>query len=307
MQAINKPAALRPFDYARPASLQELSILLADRDGTPPYYLAGGTDLLVAMRAGKYSPELVIDLKGLPGLCGISSGENEKLWLGALTTIHSVEINEAIRTRTTVLFEGARSLGSWQVRNRATIGGNLANGAPTADTAAPLLALDAEILTWSPLGDRRIPVASFWTEAGKTALRPGEIITGVEVPLREGICSAYTRLGTRNAMDIAVASAAVVLKLEGDTIQEARVALGGAGPTPLRATSAEKYLTELSASPDNIVEAGKLAADDSNPRTSNRATREYRLSVIPVLVERSLRTCLKRQGALGRIQNSETP
>jgi CO/xanthine dehydrogenase FAD-binding subunit len=299
-------AILPPFDYARPASLEELRILLDERPGAVPYYLAGGTDLLVAMRAGKYSPELVVDLKRLPGLCGISSSEKWRLWIGALTTIHSLEGNDSISRYATVLSEGAASLGSWQVRNKGTIGGNLANGAPTADTAAPLLALDAEILTWSPAGERRIPVASFWVGAGRTALHGGEIITGVEVPLGEGLCSAYTRLGTRKAMDIAVASAAVVLKLEGGSIREARVALGGAGPTPLRAHSAEAYLVGRQASPEHSIQAGKLAADASDPRTSNRATREYRLSVIPVLVERSIRTCLERQGAPGRIQNGET-
>jgi CO/xanthine dehydrogenase FAD-binding subunit len=292
--------ALKPFDYARPVSLEELGRLLTDHAGRAPHYLAGGTDLLVAMRAGKYSPELVVDLKGLPGLCGISSGEEGKLWVGALTTIHCLENNEAVRKHATVLFEGARSLGSWQVRNRGTIGGNLANGAPTADTAVPLLALDAEILTWSLLGKRRIPTASFWLGAGKTALHKGEIITGVEIPLRQGMGSAYTKLGTRQAMDIAIASAAVMLKLDRGIIQEARIALGGAGPTPLRAASAETYLRGRPVSPENITQTGKLAADDSNPRTSSRASREYRLSVIPVLVERSISSALKRQEGLAK-------
>ena len=290
--------ALTPFHYERPASLEQLSTLLAGHAGTAPFYLAGGTDLFVAMRAGKYQPELVIDLKGLPGLCGIDSRSEGRLWIGALTSIHTLEIDEAIRSRATVLFEGARSLGSWQVRNRGTIGGNLANGAPTADTAVPLLALDAEILTWSPLGERRIPAGAFWLGAGKTTLLPGEVITGVEIPLKQGSSSAYTKLGPRKAMDIAIASAAVVLKSDGGIIREVRIGLGGAGPTPVRASSAEAYLTGRPATPEHISQAGRTAGDDSNPRTSSRATREYRLSVIPVLVERSIRSALERQGAL---------
>jgi CO/xanthine dehydrogenase FAD-binding subunit len=282
------------FGYERPASLEELRILLADQAGITPRYLAGGTDLVVAMRAGKVAPELVVDLKGLPGLSGIDVKEG-KVRIGSLTTIHSLEISELIRGRLTTLFEAAGRLGSWQVRNRGTVGGNLANGAPTADTAAPLLALDAEILTWSPGESRRIPAASFWLGPGKTALGPGEMLTRVEIPLKQGTSSAYTKLGPRKAMDIAIACAAVVLKLDRGVVQEARIALGGAGPTPIRALSAENYLTGQPVGPENISRAGKMAADDSNPRTSSRASREYRLAVIPVLVERTIRVALERQ------------
>ncbi len=298
--------ALKPFLYEQPTSLEQLTALLADRAGMVPAYLSGGTDLLVAMRTGRESPELVVDLKGLPDLRGINCPAEGKLWIGALTTIHSLEIDETIRSHVPALHEAARSLGSWQVRNRATIAGNLANGAPTADTAGPLLALDAEILTWSPLGKRRIPTASFWVGARKTDLHPGELITGVEIPLKPGRASAYTKLGTRRAMDIAVASAAVALRLDrGGIIREARIALGGAGPTPLRARSAENYLTGRSPLVEQIIQAGKLAANDSNPRTSSRATREYRLSVIPVLVERCIGSALKRQEAQSQTDGSE--
>ena len=218
-------AALNPFLYERPASLEQLSLLLKDHACKVPRYLAGGTDLLVAMRTGKENPELVVDLKGLPGLHGIHPGEDGKLRIGALTTIHSLETNETIRNQATALFESAQGLGSWQVRNRGTIGGNLANGSPTGDTAVSLLALDGEILTWSPSGVRRIPAVSFWLGAGKTILHPGEIITGVEIPLKQGSSSAYTKLGKRRAMDIAIVSAAVVLKSHLDVIQEVRIAL----------------------------------------------------------------------------------
>jgi len=287
-------ATLKPFLYERPASLEQLSLLLTDHEGRIPRYLAGGTDLLVAMRTGRESPELVVDLKGLSDLRGIRSCEEGKLRIGALTTIHSLEISETIRNQATALFEAAQGLGSWQVRNRGTIGGNLANGSPTADTAVPLLALDAEILTWSPSGTRRIPASSFWLGAGKTILHPGEIITGVDIPLKQGSSSAYTKLGMRRAMDIAIVSAAVVLRLDRGILQEVRIALGGAGPTPVRARSAEAYLTGRPPLAEHIIQTGTQAANDSNPRTSGRASREYRLSVIPVLVERSVRSALQR-------------
>lgn len=286
--------ALKPFLYERPTSLEELGALLDRYAGIVPRYLAGGTDLLVAMRTGKDAPELVVDLKGLPELSGINTSESGKLWIGALTTIHSLEINETIRNQLPLLFEAAQSLGSWQVRNRGTIGGNLANGAPTADTAIPLLALDAEICAWSPAGKRRMAIATFWAGAKKTALREREIITGVEISVEQGIASTYLKLGRRQAMDIAIVSAAAVIKLDQGLIRKARIALGGAGPTPLRARAAEAYLRGRSPIAEHIIEAGKLAAKESNPRTSARASREYRLAVIPVLVERTIRSCLKR-------------
>ena len=288
-------APLKPFLYERPTSLDELTALLSRHSATVPRYLAGGTDLLVAMRTGKDAPELVVDLKGLPELCVVNTSEPGTLWIGSLTTIHSLEINETIRTQLPLLLEAARSLGSWQVRNRGTIGGNLANGAPTADMAISLLALDAEIYTWSPTAKRKIPIGSFWTGARKTALRPGEIITGVEITLKQKSMSAYLKLGPRQAMDIAIASAAVIITPGQQVIQEARIALGGAGPTPLRARAAEAYLKGQPALTEHIVQAGKLAAEESNPRTSSRASREYRLSVIPVLVERAITSCLRRQ------------
>ena len=287
-------AALKPFLYERPSSLEELSSLLARHSEIVPRYLAGGTDLLVAMRTGKDAPELVVDLKGLPELSGINTSEPGKLWIGALTTIHSLEINETIQTRLPLLFEAAQSLGSWQVRNRGTIGGNLANGAPTADMAIPLLALDAEICAWGPAGKRSIPIASFWLGARKTALSPEEIITGIEISLEQGSASIYLKLGPRQAMDIAIVSAAAVIKLDHGLIRKAGIALGGAGPTPLRARAAEAYLQGRPPIAEHIIEAGKLAAKESNPRTSARASREYRLAVIPVLVERAIRSCLKR-------------
>lgn len=289
--------ALKPFIYEKPESLEQLSRLLTDNQGIKPVYLAGGTDLLVAIRKGKDTPQWVIDLKGLPGLCGIRRLEGDKLWIGALTPIHGLETDPIVKEKAAALYEGAQNLGSWQVRNRGTIGGNLGNGAPTADTAAPLLAMDAEVLIWGPREERRISIGSFWLGAGKTCLNTGEIITAVEIPIKTEYTSAYLKLGPRKAMDIAIASAAVVLTLSQGIISDIRIALGGAGSTPIRACSAESFLTGQQASEEKIKQAGLLAVEDCNPRTSSRATREYRMSVFPVLVERSIKIALMRQDA----------
>ena len=289
---------LGPFRYERPSSLEELRTILSSHGPDRIRFLAGGTDLIPAMRRGKESPDVIIDLKGLPGMAGIASPDGQSLLIGALTRIHALESDPRLQSRATALFEAARYLGSWQVRNRATIGGNLANGAPTADSAAPMLALDGKIVIWGPAGERRIRSDSFWVDAGKTALGPGEIILRVEVPVLHGMSSAYIKLGTRQAMEIAIVSAAVALTTENNTVREIRIGLGGAGATPLRAVSAEEYAGGRPATDETITEVGRLAAADSNPRSSVRASREYRLKVIPVLVERAMRLALGGQRGL---------
>jgi len=289
---------LKPFRYERPRSLEELAQLLSSSTGLKKVFLAGGTDLLVNMRKGDDVPELMIDLKSLPGLAGIRKAEGNRLWIGALTTIHSLETDEAVNQWATVLAEGATNLGSLQVRNRGTIGGNLANGAPTADTAAPVLALGGRIQIWGPSGERTVPAESFWLGAGKTCLAEDEIITGIEIPIIEGSTSGYQKLGPRRAMDIAIASAAVVIKTRQNIIEEIRIALGGAGPTPIRATAAENYLVGKPVNQEHLRKACVLATEGSNPRSSSRASREYRLSVIPSLVERAIQAALNRQEKL---------
>jgi CO/xanthine dehydrogenase FAD-binding subunit len=286
-------AILPTFHYERPNSLDELAELLLLREASPTY-LSGGTDLVPAMRAGKLTPSLVIDLKGLPNLCGIQSTASG-LWIGALTPVQALRTDGQVRVRAAALCDCAQYFASWQVRNRATLGGNLGNGAPTADTAPPLVALEAEIHTWRPLEKRRIPAADFWVGAGKTILKEDEIITAIDIPFEPSTSSAYIKLGPREAMDIAIAGVSAMLRVKDGVVQAARIALGGASSTPIRAYKAEALLLGHAASEEAFAQAGRLAAQDSNPRTSKRATREYRLAIIPVLVERALRLALQRQ------------
>ncbi|MEL7567352.1 MAG: FAD binding domain-containing protein [Dehalobacterium sp.] len=281
------------FQYECPLSLEELrgaiSRLPLDRTG----FLAGGTDLLIAVTSGKHPVERIIDLKRIPGMKGIEQRE-EGIWIGSLTSIHALERNEIILSHAKALAEGAETLGSWQIRNRATIGGNLGNASPTADTAPPLLALDAQVLTWGLEGERTIPIGSFWVSAGKSSLNKGEIITGVLIPLHKESSSAYMKLGPREAMDITVASAAAVVRVKEGNIDYIRLALGGAAPTPIRARSAENYLLGKPADSENLLQAGLLAAEDSNPRDSMRASRDYRLRVIPGLVQKAVEHALRK-------------
>lgn len=312
------------FLYFSPKSLKELKEILDSFPGVKPCWLAGGTDLWVDLPKGKKKAELIVDLKGLPGLDGIRidsemGGKHLKvgaettseeidvadhlkktsgvLRIGALCAIHRIERDPFILEKAPALARAAACLGSLQVRNRATLGGNLANGAPTADTAAPLLALDASLRIWSPEGERIIPAAKFWRGPGRVCLGEKEILLEIIIPCGSG-CSAYLKQGPRQAMDIGILSASARLRAEGGVIREAAIALGGAGPVPLRCRGAEERLLGERAAPEIFEAASKLAVKEANPRDSRRASRAYRLELIPVLVERVLIIAWKGQEAM---------
>ncbi|MEL7622730.1 MAG: xanthine dehydrogenase family protein subunit M [Clostridiales bacterium] len=285
------------YEYYRPGSWAELAAILCKTEERV-LFLAGGTDLFVDLRSGKKSCAHLVDLKGLKELKGIEEAAGEhgerELRIGALTAIHQLETYPLLQEKAGALPEAACQLGSRQVRNRATLGGNLANASPTADTAAPLLALDAVLELWSPAGERRIPVEELWQKAGKTFLAPDEIIRQIIIPLVPRQASAFMKLGPRQAMDIAIISAAASLSLEEGRISQVRIALGGAGEKPLRMKAAEEYLLGKEGTAEHFAAAGRLAARESSPRSSRRASREYRLATIPVLTERVLLQALSR-------------
>ncbi len=286
------------YEYCRPGSWEELAAILCKAEAGV-MFLAGGTDLAVDLRTGKKSCAHLVDLKGLTELQGIAEtaaeeGKKGEICIGSLTSIHQLEINPLLQEKAAALPEAACQLGSRQVRNRATLGGNLANASPTADTAAPLLVLDAFLELWSPSGSRHIPVEDLWQKAGKTFLAADEIIRQITLPLAPGRGTAFMKLGPRQAMDIAIINAAASLELEDGRISQVRIALGGAGERPLRMKQAEAFLLGKEATAEHFAQAGVLAAQESSPRSSRRASREYRLATIPVLTERVLLKALSR-------------
>ncbi len=299
------------YDYYRPANLAELAGILKKSPGQKPFWLAGGSDLWVDLRKGKKTANLVIDLKRLPGLteireipaaaaaeewgpAGLKLNGKAVLSIGALTTIHRLETDPLILQQAPALAKAASCLGSLQVRNRATLGGNLANGAPTADTAAPMLALDALLHIWGPAGERIVPADQFWTGPAKSCLKDEEILLEILLPCRGG-SSAYLKQGPRQAMDIGILSAAVYLRVEKGVTAEASIALGGAASVPLSCPLAAESLHGRPAEAEAFIRAGQLAAAAANPRNSRRASRAYRLELIPVLVERALLQARKGQ------------
>ncbi len=282
------------FEYVEPGSLDDaLSFLDARGPGARP--LAGGTDLLVAMRMKGERPTALVNLKTIPGLADIQERE-DGLHIGALATMQAVAESPEVVRSYPCLAQAAGCLGSWQVRCRATVGGNLCNGAPSAETAPPLLVLDAKAVVAGPGGSRQaIDLERFFRGPGVTECGPGSLLIEVVVPRpADGMRTAYVKHSPRRAMDIAVVGVAVGLALDDGArggpgrVREARIALGAVAPTPVRARKAEESMIGREFTPDLAREAGRLAALSAKPISDVRASARYRLEMIEVLVAREL-------------------
>lgn len=287
---------MRAFEYFKPCDVKEACSLLY-KYGAEAKALAGGTDLLIKIKRGFITPAVVVDLTGLEDLKYIRLDDG---WIriGALTLLREVATSVLLKERAGLLVTAAGLIGSRQIRNMATIGGNLCNAAPSADTAAPLLALEARVRIVGVEGAREVPLADFFLGPGQTCLAPGEILTEVAFPEPEPFTrSVYLKYTRREAMDIALVGVAAVLQFgEAEKVlQTARLALAAVAPTPIRVPSAEQVLSglplnhgaqEVSAA---VKKAAVLAQESVRPITDVRASAEYRRYLVGVLVERAIR------------------
>jgi carbon-monoxide dehydrogenase medium subunit len=279
---------MQSFDYRKVCSLQEALDAASATKGAS-VFMAGGTDLLIQIKQGKKQPQWVIDVKGISEMDGVRITEDE-CSIGALTSIRALETSPDVLAKVPLLAQAAARLGSIQVRHRATIGGNLCNASPSADTASALLALDAKAEIFGKTGARVIELDQFFLGPGTTVLGDGELLTGLKIPLthnRRG--SVYYKLSTRKAMDLAFVGVAVLLELDGnDAIRQARIALGAVAPTPVRALSAEKVLEGIRLSPEAARESAELAARSCEPISDHRASAEYRREMVRELCQQGL-------------------
>ncbi len=286
------PAA---FDYHCPSSLEEALGLLA-RHGSEAKVLSGGMSLLpvLKLRLGFYAH--LVDIGRIPGLDTIKE-ENGFLTIGAMTRQAALERSELIRTKYPILGDAVPLIADPLVRNRGTIGGNLANGDPANDQPAIMLALGATLVARGPKGERSIPANQFYKALYTTALAPDEILTGIRIPMpppRSG--GAYLKL-KRKTGDFAAAAAAVQVTLGGNgAIERARIGLTNAGPTPLEAVDAAKFLVGKIPDDKTIAEAARLAASKSAPSADLRGSVEYKKEMARVLVGRALRKAVERAG-----------
>ena len=283
--------------FHRPRSLDE-AVALAGRFGAEASVLAGGTDLLVQMRRGRLTPRHLISLQDVPGLAGVGVGG--EITLGAAVTHRAIERTPAFAGALRCLIEGAEVIGGHQVRNVATVGGNLVNASPAADLVACLVALDGRVTLHGPDGEREVRVTEFLRGPNETARRPEELLTRVSMPaVPARSATAFVKAGRRRAMEIAVVSVAVRLTLDaaGGRCLGARIALGAVAPTTVRARAAERLLEGRPATPEVFADAAQAAQEISEPIDDVRASAEFRRHLVGVLVRRALERSAERARA----------
>jgi carbon-monoxide dehydrogenase medium subunit len=245
----------------------------------------------------------LIDLKGISGMDQVAYDPPVGLRIGALASIHRLETSPLVRERFGLIAQGAASLGSYQVRCRATVGGNICNASPAADMVPGLISLGAKVKIASPEGERLLPLEGLYAGPGKTNLRMGEILTEVQVPpLPEFIGCHYTKHSIRNAMDLAVVGVAVALfsNPQKDRCEEVKIALGAVGPVPMRAITAENCLKGQKLDEGLIPRAALLASEEAKPVTDIRASMEYRREMVRVITQRALQQAWRKLTAGGK-------
>ncbi len=285
---------LPEFEYAEPRSVAEVCALLGEDPGGSAV-IAGGTDVLVNLKEGFADYRRLVSLRQVPELGRIDTSETRGLVIGAMATVNQVARHEAVRGRYPGLVDAARSLAADQVRNLATVAGNLCSAIPSADMAPILLAHDAQLRVTSTAGERAVRLREFFTGPGTTVLRPGELVVAIEVPApKPGTGDASLRQGGRATLSLPLASAAAVVRIEGELCREASLALGAVAPRPIVAASVGERLAGQKLTAALVEEAGELASAACRPIDDLRSTREYRLELVKVLARRALSRASER-------------
>lgn len=275
------------FVYYKPQTLKECVSLLEEHPDAA--LLNGGTDLIIQMREGLRIPTDIIDIKNIPDLQGIKVGPDE-IFIGGAVTMSQVYDHPELSKLFPYLCDAARSVGSIQIRNRATIAGNLVNASPLADTATPLLCLEAVIHTYGPNGTREIPLNEFFVFVRKTLLEPNEVVTGISFKPDALDKAVFTKLSRRNEVDLSTVCCSV-----GRKGGEYRIAFGSVAPTPLRLLDVEAYLKDKELTDDVRREAAEIARGTVSPISDVRASKEYRLDMVANMLEDALAS-LQKEG-----------
>ncbi|MBI4506121.1 MAG: FAD binding domain-containing protein [Chloroflexi bacterium] len=286
---------MHDFEYLAPTTLAAAVAALAMPGARP---LAGGTDLIPQLREGRRRVARVVDLKRIPDLVAITPLPAGGVRIGAATSATAVAAHAAIAHDYLALVETARLIGSYQIQNRASLGGNVCNAAPSADAAPVLICLGAQAEVAGPGGRRTLPLEELFAGAGQTILAPGELLAALVLPLPAARSAAtYVRFTPRNEMDIAIAGAGAWLRLADDgTVAAARIALAAVAPTPLRVPEAEQALLGQRPTATLLAETGRLAARAARPISDTRGSAEYRRELAKVLTARALAACCAQLG-----------
>jgi carbon-monoxide dehydrogenase medium subunit len=267
------------FEYVAPRTLDEVCSFLAEhpKEALP---LAGGTDLLVKMKQRRIVPRYIVNLKAIPDIDYISYDESDGLRIGALATIQSLKNSVTVKRHCKILAQAAGVESSIQIRNVATLGGNIANASPAADAPLALIALGASVVLTRAGGQREVSLENFFVGPGQTVLQPGEILSAIHVPpLQARAGGAYLKHAVRRT-DIAIVSVAVVVRLDGDVCEDAKIALGSVAPTAFRAKKAERLLTGKRITDELAGKAAQAAVEESRPIDDIRGYAEYRAKMV---------------------------
>jgi CO/xanthine dehydrogenase FAD-binding subunit len=284
---------INEFDYFQPATIAQTLKLLAKHERSA--ILAGGTDLLNLLKDGSLQPEAVIDIKGLAALRKITFAKG-RLQIGALVTFSELIEAETVKRHFPLIVETARTVASTGIRNRATMAGNICSAVPCLDSGPLLLAYDAIVTVVGAAGKRDIPVAKWFVGPRKTALKPGEMVSGITIPLPEAKhAGCFIKLGRYAGEDLAQASV-LALALAGNSYH---IAFGSVAPVPFRAVRIEELLNGKELDARLLAEAKGLVAAQVSPITDLRATAEYRLHMCRVMLERALLASVERLAGRG--------
>lgn len=281
---------LPSFDYLRAGTLDE-AVTLLQEGGQAARPVMGGTDLFPGLRDGLFQPKVVVDVKHLPGMGDILYDEEAGLTVGAAVTMNELALNPVVRAHYPLLAQAAGAVASYQIRNRATLGGNLCNASPCADTAPATLVLEARFALYGPDGERLVPANEFFRGPGQTVLQPGELMTGVLLaPLSVGAAARYLKLGRCRSGDLSLVGVAVLGFPDGTASgTRFRVGLGSVAPTPVRAVEAEQFLAANTPGEETFALAADRAMKASSPITDVRGTAAYQKAMVRTLTLRGLR------------------
>ena len=282
---------MKSFEYFVPHTLQE-GLALLDNKGQKAKILAGGTDLIAQMRAERVQPTTIIDIKKIPELNRLEWSADKTLHIGAAVPISKVVAFPHFTERFNILNQGCSVIGSIRIRNRATIGGNICNAAPSADSIPALLCLKARAVIAHDAGTRVIPLEHFFRGPGETTLAHNELLVEIEIPASPTYSAGfYLRHTPREEMDIAVVGVAVFLVLAhgSQVCQQARIAVGAVAPTPIRVPQAEVLLTGKNISKEDIEKTAEKVAEAASPISDIRSSAGYRKELLKVLTRRTLK------------------
>jgi carbon-monoxide dehydrogenase medium subunit len=277
------------FSYHKPKTIDDALQLKNEKRGA--VYIAGGTDVIVQIKNQELRPSALISLRNIPGLAHIEVNGGARI--GALATISDIIQHPTLAQAFPLLMEAARRIGSVQIRNVATIGGNLCNCSPCADMALPLLVLEAKVRLRTSETTREVPVEDFFKGPGESCLLSDEIMTDIRLDAPDVNTIAVFMKKGRVKMDLAVASVAVLLDMEGDLCRKAHIAAGSVAPVPRRLREVEEKLEGTILSEQTISEAQKIAKSSVVPITDIRSTEDYRREIVGVFVKRSLERALE--------------